>query len=266
VLPAGWSITRELWDEGMMWALHHHNDFASCLVFIFPVILYKSLRTGRWEWWVVTVIVLTGLVLSGSRGYYIAFLPAFLGYIWKEVKGGRVRTYLLSSAIAVFVVLVLAVPGIRSRVLWTISHDPSITSRVNSLRVTGWIMSEHPLFGLGPGQLEDHPEYLERALSMGLFIDAASGRMKHLHNVYATMAAECGIIGLALFLWALTALAVRLKRGDAMSRALFWGYMGFLVGNLFDSQLLGPSAGMDFFFLAGLFFPYVEGSSPADPS
>ena len=74
------------------------------------------------------------------------------------------------------------------------------------------------------------------------------------------------VLGLAFFLWALMALAVRRRRGDAMSRALFWGYVGFLVGNLFDSQLLGPSAGMDFFFLAGLFFPHVDEVSPVDSS
>jgi len=266
LLPDKWPITIELWGEGMMWALHHHNDFAASMVIILPVLLYKSLKTRQWGWWIVTTIVLMGLVLSGSRGYYIAFVPALLGYMWKEIKTRRVRIYLLSAAMAVFVVLVLTIPGIWTRVAGMISEDQSITSRINSLRVTGWIVTEHPLIGLGPGQLVNHPEYLEKAASMGLFIDTQPGRMKHLHNVYATMAAECGLIGLALFLWALMALAVRLRRGDAMSRALFWGYIGFLVGNLFDSQLLGPSAGMDFFFLAGLFFPHLDEVSPGDSS
>jgi O-antigen ligase len=255
IFPDTLTIGKELWDEGMIWALHHHNDFASCMVIILPVLLYKSIAGGKTGWWAVTVIVLIGLVLSGSRGYYIAFVPALLGFVLTELKQKRIRTYIISSTLAVFLILILTVPGIRTRIEWMVSVDASITSRINSLRVSGWVLSEHPLGGLGPGQLIRHAEYLDRVESEGLFIDARSGTMKHLHNVYATAAAEGGVIGLFLFMWMLIALAGKLFRGDSMSRALFWGYIGFLVGNLFDAQLMGPSAGMDFFFLAGLFIP-----------
>jgi len=262
LLPGNYEITRELWKEGMIWALHHHNDFASCMVVILPVILYKAAASRRKTWWAAAVLLLAGLVLSGSRGYYIAFIPAVTGLMVTELKQRHIRIVLSILALFVFVVLILVVPGIHSRIEHTITSDQSIVSRVNSLRVCGWILAEHPLAGLGPGQLVLHPEYLEKATSLGLFIDASSGTMKHLHNVYATIVAEDGVIGLGLFLWMLLALAKKLWCGDGLSRALFWGYIGFLVGNLFDTQLMGPSAGMDFFFLAGLF---IISSGDQDP-
>ena len=253
IFPRDNPFVQDLWREGMIWALHHHNDFAACMVIILPVLLYKSLSGRKRIWWVVTITSFVGLVLSGSRGYYIAFIPALLGYTVTELKQKRLRAHLISSALAVFFILVLTVPGIRTRLEWMISVDSSIISRMSSLRVAAWIASGNPITGLGPGQLVRHPEYLERSQSEGFFIDATAGKMKHLHNVYATIAAEGGVIGLALFLWVLIAVAKQLARGDDLARALFWGYVGFLVGNLFDAQLMGPSAGMDFFFLAGLF-------------
>ncbi|MFQ6104529.1 MAG: O-antigen ligase family protein [Candidatus Glassbacteria bacterium] len=264
IFPRDNALVRDLWREGMIWALHHHNDFAACMVIILPVLAYKSLSSGKRGWWAVTVASFVGLILSGSRGYYIAFIPTLLGYTVMELKHKRIRTYVISTALAVFFILVLTAPGIRTRLEWMISVDSSIVSRMSSLRVAGWIISEHPITGLGPGQLVRNPEYLERSRAEGYYIDAASGSMKHLHNVYATIAAEGGVIGLALFLWVLVALGRQLSRGDGLSRALFWGYIGFLVGNLFDAQLMGPSAGMDFFFLAGLLISGSGGEARAD--
>lgn len=259
ILPETVVRREKLWSEGMIWALHHHNGTAACMVFLLPVLLFLAVSRGRKIWWVLSLVFFVGLVLSGSRGYYIGFVPAVLGLAARELASSRSKKSLFTVAVAVFLFLILVVPGTRSRIERAFSIDVSITSRINLLRVAGSMLRESPLFGIGPGQLVRHPEYLEESLSKGYFIDAETGKLKHFHNLYATIAVEGGSIGFALFMWALAALAMRLAAGDGMSRALFWGYVGLLVGNLFDVQLMGPSAGMDFFFMAGLF---IAAASP----
>lgn len=253
ILPEAVVGRQKLWSEGMIWGLHHHNDTAACIVFVLPVVFFLAVSRGGRTWWTLSLLFLVGLALSGSRGYYIAFIPAASGLVLKEIAGSRGKHYLIATAAAIFLLLTLVVPGTRTRIQSAFSMDVSVTSRLNLLRVAGSILREHPLAGLGPGQLERHPEYLQRSLSEGYFIDEKTGRLKHLHNLYATVLVEWGLIGFVLFMWALAALAVRLASGDRLSRALFWGYVGLLVGNLFDVQIMGPSAGMDFFFMAGLF-------------
>jgi O-antigen ligase len=263
ILPETLVGRQRLWSEGMIWGLHHHNDTAACLVFFLPVLLSLAVSRGRKVWWILSLLFLVGLVLSGSRGYYLAFVPAVLGFTLRELARSGRGKYLIITAAFVFGLLILLVPGTRTRIDWMLAGDASISSRLNLLRVGGKIIREHPLTGIGPAQLERHPEYLEQSLTLGYFIDERTGRLKHLHNVYTTVAVEWGLIGLALFVWGLAAVGKRLASGDAMARALFWGYVGLLVGNLFDVQLMGPSAGMDFFFMAGLFTAAAAAPSPA---
>jgi O-antigen ligase len=261
ILPEYLIGRQRLWSEGMMWATHHHNDFAACMLLLLPVLLFRTISERRSAWLPVLAVILIGFVLSGSRGYYLAFPFVIIGFLVTGVRDVKAKYTIGVVLLVVFVILAVAVPGIRTRFEWMLSVDASIVTRLNLLRVVGWVLSENPLVGIGPGQLAEHGEYLVRLKDMGLVVDVGRSVIEHLHNVYATVAVENGLIGLGLFSWMLVATGRKLFSGDRIARALFWGYVGLLIGNLFDTQLMGPSAGIDFFFLAGL-FAGVEGTGP----
>ncbi len=244
ILPRA-PLGQRLWDEGILWGFHHHNDLAGNLILCLPATFALG---GAWR--PVALPILVGFVLTGSRGYLIAFPVVVVGVV-ATVYRSRRGMLLAAAAIALAAAATLALPGTRARVKKTFAEDGAVIARINLLRMTTWALSENPVFGIGPGQLWARTDYVARARREGMFIDAKSGHIKHLHNAYATVLAEGGFVALALFAWTLFAVCKALLRGDRLAKALGWGVIGFLVGNLFDAQLLGPSGAMDLFFLAG---------------
>ncbi|MCK6571311.1 O-antigen ligase family protein [Myxococcota bacterium] len=145
-------------------------------------------------------VMLLGVVLSISRGTYIALGLALLWWV-------RANRRQLALLLAVTVVLGVVVPSVRGKDTDEIGErlemkDESVTHRwatvINGLNAT----RAHPVFGVGYGQF--------RKLDHAVEVTSQAGRSAH--NFYLTLAATCGLPALLIYLGILTGVMRRLAR------------------------------------------------------
>jgi len=89
------------------------------------------------------------------------------------------------------------------------------------------------------------------------------GHHPHLHSFYLNFLADFGVAGGIVFAVMLFLIFKRLwtmssNTKDSAMRALayglFWGFSGVLIGDCFDTLLLGPATAMELFWLIGITF------------
>jgi O-antigen ligase len=115
--------------------------------------------------------------------------------------------------VAVVAGFAVAPQGIRDRALSTFDmNNPTNRDRFAMMEIGRRIVQEHPLFGVGPEQIENvyedyRPDY------------AVNPTNPHLHNVPIQIAAERGLLALAAWLWFVVIagrdLFRQLRRGQA---------------------------------------------------
>ncbi len=252
LLP-GQIFGEKVWYEGMLWCFHHHNALASMLIIAIGIVFLQS------DLSIIFILPLTiAFFLTGSRGYLLVSPVLFFGLIYEGIKQRWHRKIiLLGAGILVGIGLMLGLPSLNRRAKTVTSGtwqaDVPAQSRFGFWDIGFIIFRQHPIFGIGPGQLKTKSEYIQEVKQSGLVIDEKSGVIRHLHNFYLTVLAEEGMIGLIILLWLLYRLAVLLKKvSNPNGRVFLWAYWAFLLGNMFDSQLRGPSGAMDLFFMIGI--------------
>ena len=173
------------------------NFWARSLVLLLPLALSLAAAesTRRRRWWVLGAgTIVGGVYLTQSRGGFIACAAAVLA--WLALAGPRYRRLLVAVPV-VGVVVLLAVPGISSRLLTLRdlgasggeSGDPSLAGRLASQRTAVDMFLDQPVTGVGAGNFEIlQPEYRRRA---GLAAKPVAP-----HNTYLELASEGGVIGL----------------------------------------------------------------------
>jgi O-antigen ligase len=149
------------------------------------------------------------------------------------------RQGLLLAGVLVVAAAALALPAVRHRAA-TIADvaDPTARERLAMWSAGLTLVREHPLVGVGPGQVKRlYPEYAPAY--------AVRRHTSHLHNTPLQIAVERGLVGLALWLWVFAAFFARAARvwrrlpADAREdRSLVAGAIAaiaaFLVGGLFE--------------------------------
>jgi O-antigen ligase len=242
--------------------------------------------------WLVGLVLLThGLIITGSRGAWIAAIlvippMVFLRYhaAWKRRASSRWRSIgLVSVTMALFGLLILAnLPQIQKRVVlerqtfkatWKRNFDQVPTHgfgvRVQTFRfgLAKWI--ERPIFGWGPGATEyliSHSGLpsLQHPLSEGRY-----AWLDHLHNLYLEVLVRFGLAGTMLLLTVVTFLLKALWHAHREGR-LPADYAFFLTGtfalvvlwSLSDFRLLHPDWRSYWILLGGI--TYALGSPPRD--
>jgi putative inorganic carbon (HCO3(-)) transporter len=175
-----------------------------------------------------------------------AFALTFVRGAWVGVAAGVVvlaltlrRQGLLLAGVLVVAAAALALPAVRHRAA-TIADvaDPTARERLAMWSAGLTLVREHPLVGVGPGQVKRlYPEYAPAY--------AVRRHTSHLHNTPLQIAVERGLVGLALWLWVFAAFFARAARvwrrlpTDAREdRSLVAGAIAaiaaFLVGGLFE--------------------------------
>src|SRR5262245_44569438 len=174
-----------------------------------------------------------GLAMTYVRGAWVGFVAGAV-LLLALVRRGRP---LLLAAVAVLVLVVVLVPGVRHRAESIVDpDDPTARERWAMWRSAAAIARDHPLTGVGPGQVKRvYPGYVDPE-----FRDKPRG---HVHDTPLQVLIERGALGLIAWL-ALFAtffvLAARTQRrlppAGSLERALVTGSMaaivGFLVGGL----------------------------------
>ena len=175
---------------------------------------------------------LVALGLTYVRGAWVGFVLGLAGSL------ALLRRDRLVVAMAVGVVLVAsAVPGVSHRIGRTTLENETTRDRLAMLRGGLRMVRDHPLMGVGPGQVKHvypatyvPPEALRRTTS-------------HLHNTPLQIAAERGVVGLGLWLWIFVAWFRRAARAwralpSVPDRALALGALlaiaAFLAAGLFE--------------------------------
>jgi putative inorganic carbon (HCO3(-)) transporter len=204
-------------------------------------------------------LICFAITLTYSRGAAVAFLAVLAGLALLRYL--RLRQLL---ALAAGVALLLAVnPGYRDRVE-TISSvggataragdatrtDESTRSRTTEMLAAGLAFLDHPVLGVGPGGFPHY--YQEYAPRVGIEVRETTGSgaqkgeaaQREAHDVLLGVAAETGVLGVALFLAIVGVTFADLRR----ARRRWVGVRPDLV-NLADSLTLALVA----YLVAGLF-------------
>lgn len=212
-----------------------YMTLAGVLTMVLAMTLPRLAGFGRRAWWAVPAWLagVAALGLTFVRGAWIAFAMAVAAGILTR----RRHVLVLGGAAVAAVVFALALPGVmpRARSIGD-AKDPTTRERLAMFDAGKRLMQEHPLTGIGPGQVKHaYPLYAPP--------DAVRRSTSHLHNSPLQVAVERGLPGLALWLaiWAAffvraVRIAVSLPPGD--DRALVLGCIiaiaAFLVGGLFE--------------------------------
>ena len=252
-------------ESGLLKGLRSHISLASiCLILIFIHVHFARGRQFRRLSFVVIPVSLIVLILTGSRGYYIAGILSFAAYgIWHALSTGKIKQLLFGVGIAVLLATAayVAVPVLREQLNHTGPSDNNIRERLALYDVAVREIKDRPLTGFGPGQgIKQTAYFAQLALDM-----RTVNRHPHLHSFYLNFLADMGLVGFLLFIGIIYFLLRRLwcagTSADAftaaLGRGLFWAIAGILAGECFDTLLLGPWTAMEIFWLSGL----VLGSS-----
>jgi O-antigen ligase len=245
------------------------NDLGLFAVSTIPLCVYLMRGGARWRdrfiGLAAAVLLLVGLVESGSRGGFIAFAAVSLyGLLGLDA----VRK---SKRLAIMVVALLALAATTGSAYWgrmsTILNpqaDYNWSGQAQSGRMEIWrrgvgYMVQHPLLGVGvnafPIAEGNSDEALERqAMRMGFKWSAA-------HSAYVQIGAELGLFGLAAFV-SLLGFAFRearkigqnaLSKSDRLLGQAFGGLViGFAVGGAFVSQAYSTFLYLSIALLIGL--------------
>jgi O-antigen ligase len=248
----------------------NRNHFAGFLELTLPVglalMIFRSVRRDLFLLTTLfTIVPISAIVLSGSRGGIVSFLVE-VGVLALLARSGRTRLGKGSHGIAIGILALAALALVSwvgagraiQRFSKLSSHEIPTDRRVSMFRGAAHIFFDHPIKGCGLGTLVDvYPRY-ETAYD-GRLVD-------HVHNDYIEALAETGILGglcgLA-FLWLLYSEAKKHFTAEQghFSRALHAGAIaavsGLLVHSFVDFNLHIPSNAL--FFLLQV---YVATSPP----
>jgi O-antigen ligase len=208
------------------------NDFALNAVMVLPFAVFGLRNSSRlWKracWLLGAALLVAMIVLSGSRGGFIALCVSALLLTWKL----KSRKSVAFGLCAIAVVLLLCVPSYRERMTTIFDTDRdkvgSAQARKELLKRSLEVTSHRPILGVGPGQFQE-----------------ASGAWHETHNTFTQLSAECGIPALFVFLMMARSAVSNLRKGmsnidqSSSEYILCWSILcsviGYLVGGFFLS-------------------------------
>jgi hypothetical protein len=224
-----------------------------------------SARAGDRPWWMPLGWGVSGLalVLTFTRGAWLGFLA---GAAWLAFLLRRWSVLVAIGGVLLLVLLVL-LPSGRIADRFRSLEDPTNLRERFYMWESGWaIFRDHPLTGVGPGQVKAvFPRYARP--------EAVRKTTSHVHNTPLQILAERGLLGLAAWLWIWVAFFVRggrlLRRlGPAQGRArgLVAGSLaaigGFLVAGLSEFNFGDSEVVMVAYALMALPFVVERGVRP----
>ncbi len=233
--------------------LHHWMIYATVEILIFGALLEFRVfypEETRWSTPALAIHCL-GILFSLTRTLWIGcFLIAALHLLWRRSK------WIFALPALPIVVFLLAPTPVRSRVIDSSHLDYySNAERVQMWRVGLKMIREHPVFGVGPGRVE---ELYTSFLPAGDPVPAYHG---HLHNNALQLAAQFGLPVLAAAVCWLAILlrdlirAMRQARNRErrfLCRAAFLGIAGFLIVGMTD-YTYGHALGLILFTFVAIF-------------
>jgi O-antigen ligase/predicted negative regulator of RcsB-dependent stress response len=242
------------------------NHYASLLV----MAIGAALALGSFSKlaWPVRIVLfylaftmIVGLLFSGSRGGWIAFLASVIALVVVGVRNGTMRWWIPVSAAAVLLV-VTGLLFTQSPVAQERLTDPSnpifggkldTNMRVQLARDAVRIARDHPFFGTGPGTFTFvHPRYQDSAFRM---------KAEFAHDDYLNCVDDYGLVGLGIALFFIASVTFKFFspldvdnrwHDRVMVAAGFAAWAALLAHSCVDFNLHIPANALLLFALTGL--------------
>jgi O-antigen ligase len=237
----------------------HPNQYGGCISIILIMNICLALYQNK-RFFYYLPFLLTGLVFSGSRSYFLGVFVCFLVLL---ALSRSFKTILKSSIVAALVVAVImiTVPLFSQRMSAIFSLEKN-SYRLNNWKISWNIFLQHPLIGVGSGML---PSYLEPYKEKGL-IDFTS----HAQNMYIHELAEDGVPGFILVIGTQIYFCIKYFRvhdsaSEPLLKAISLGValslLNMLVAGIFEYNFGAAIVALNINFLMGV----VEGYRMTDP-
>ncbi len=197
-----WQMT-----QGAAWAhgAYYRILYGDLAVYYLTLLVVADLcwLRSRWRWvaWGAMVCAVAAVLLSGTRGAWLAALALLPVALWCYRHALSPRQWRwLGGVTALILIGVIALPGpIQDRLMEGIQDLQTLEERPGSswgTRYHLWHLSievwrEHPWLGTGLGDL--HHE-IQRAAQIGVY--RASTHYDHAHNLFFDALATTGAVGL----------------------------------------------------------------------
>jgi tetratricopeptide (TPR) repeat protein len=171
------------------------------------ILTIRSYHQESWLWFrAATLFILMGLWMTRVRGAFLALGASalFLLVVFLFSWGRDLFRRNIRFVLAAFAVLILAAGAylVRHGGLAVFSaKQVTVQQRVELYRVVWEMVKDHPLFGIGLGQLGiQFPLYQSRPWALADYPQHPYTFSEHAHNEYLQFLAEGGLPGLLLFL------------------------------------------------------------------
>jgi O-antigen ligase len=233
-------------------------------------VAYLANVPWRQAWWMVPAgaVTVAALGFTYSRNAWLGLAAGTMGLVATAHRAARILAVLVGLALLVAVVSPATVLD-RMRSIAD-PQDATIRDRVAMWRAGLSMITDHPLLGVGPGQVRAWYPHYRRS-------EAVRPSTGHLHNSPVHLAAERGLPAFAAWVWlwvvffqeagrVLTRLGRDRSRERALVCASLGGVGGFLAAGLFEHNFGDAEVVMLVYALMAL--PFVirpEGTSTAPP-
>jgi O-antigen ligase/polysaccharide polymerase Wzy-like membrane protein len=228
--------------------------FSLCWLAALGLAIAPGGRRQRVAWVLVSVPLLSGLYLTGSRSVIAA---AFGGIIvFALISFVRLR---VAASRAVIAGAILASVVMIGSFRWMVGHDiagtqarASLSVRGELLRVGVRVIETRPLFGVGLDRF-----FLVAGTVKSPLLDSAWSSRRNPHNDLLRFAGELGLIGLGLFVWILGSASARIWRAlrgasDSLLTGLAAGLVAFFITSMVSNPLMLREVSYAFWIALGL--------------
>jgi putative inorganic carbon (HCO3(-)) transporter len=234
---------------------------------------YLANAPWRHAWWMAPAgaVSVTALAFTYSRNAWLGLAAGALALVVTARRAGRILLLLLGIGALVVVVSPTTVVN-RARSIVDL-HDKTIRDRLAMWQSGLAMIHDHPLLGVGPGEVRAWYAQYRRP-------EAIRPSTGHLHNSTIQLAAERGLLAVAVWLWIwfvffregcriFARLAPEPSVGRALCCASLAGVAGFLVAGLFEHNFGDGEVVMLVYALMALPFVVERESlgerAPAEP-
>lgn len=251
-------------NERILATFGNPTYFAAYLAFTIPVTfaayLMEERRDLRFTYLIILAMQQICILWTYSRGPWVGTMVAIaIAFGIPAFFHPKVMFRRFGTRVGVlFVVLVIATvavswhSGITQRAASTANiKDPANLQRVLQWKAAARVFRDHPIAGVGPGALKI---YMPRNLTPAFFKTGIESVSEHAHNEFIEVAADTGIVGIALFIWILvqaTLMVIHYSKRDQEDD--YWGW-------LYSSTMLGGIVGLLICNLAGVTMRYSCGA------
>jgi O-antigen ligase len=223
----------------------------------------RQRRSSGWLWGAMTVGIILALWVTGSRAAAVAAAIALVGaaiVAGRRAWGQRPR-WLIVAGVVVACVAGALILGFDPRVT-VVNRGLSRTFESRAAFITTGLrmIASAPIFGVGIGRYyEMSGRFMPSSIYWFFFHENA-------HNNFLQVGGELGLVGLAAFLWLLSAVVMRMVRGlrasadDRLLAGALTGVAAFAITWMSGHPLLSPEVAFPFWILLGAAVARADGN------